>query len=241
MLERNAGHLVDHGRLNIDPGVLRAFLETREFRHGARSMEAIIAMSRLTGRTAYERSSLPPETQLDLHVDARDFVALVQRPELEGELLDRLARACHADYCEGLRGRSDLTPSERESLVPYDELADFKKEENLRTVRDIPAKLAAVGCVMVPGRADLPETAFTDEELETVARLEHDLWMRGLGAGWRRGEVTDKEARVHVAYCSWEDLPEEQREKDRTLVRGLPGLLHKAGYAVVRVGPTRES
>lgn len=241
MLERNAGHLVDHGRLNIDPGVLRAFLETREFRHGARSMEAIIAMSRLTGRTAYERSSLPPETQLDLHVDARDFVALVQRPELEGELLDRLARACHEDYSDELRARSDLTPTERESLVPYDELADFKKEENLRTVRDIPAKLASIGCVMVPGRADLPETTFTDDELETVAKLEHELWMRGLGPGWRPGEVTDKDARVHVAYRGWDELPEEQREKDRNLVRSLPALLHKAGYAVVRVGPTRES
>jgi hypothetical protein len=240
MLERNAGHLFDHGRLNIDPGVLRAFLETGEFRHGARSMEAIIAMSRLTGRTAYERSSLPPETQLDMHVDARDFVALVQRPELEGELLDRLARACHEVYCDGLRGRGDLTASEQESLVSYDELAEFKKEENLRTVRDIPAKLASVGCVMVPGRADLPETVFTDEEFETMAKLEHELWLRGLGPGWRPGEATDKRAKVHIAYRPWEDLPEGQREKDRTLVRGLPGLLHKAGYTVVRVGPARE-
>jgi hypothetical protein len=241
MLERNAGHLLHHGRLGIDPGVLRAFLETREFRHGARSMEAIIAMSRLTGRTAYERSSLPPEAQLDLHVDARDFVALVQRPELEGEYLDRLARAFHEVYCDGLRDRSDLTTAEAESLVPYDELADYKKEENLRTVRDIPAKLAAVGCVMVPGRADIAETVFTEDELRTMARLEHELWMRGLGPGWRAGETTDKEAKVHAAYRPWEQLPPEQRAKDEDLVRGLPGVLHKAGYTVVRVGLARES
>jgi hypothetical protein len=240
MLERSAGHLLHHGRMNIDPGVLRAFLETREFRHGARSMEAIIAMSRLTGRTTYERSSLPPETQLDLHVDARDFVALVQRPELEGEFLDRLARAAHDVYCEGLRRRS-LSDSEQESLVPYEKLTDYKKEENLRTVRDIPAKLAAVGCVMVPGRADLPETVFTDEEFETMAKLEHDQWMRGLGPGWRAGDVTDKAAKVHVAYRPWDELPPEQRVKDQDLVRGLPGLLHKAGYTVVRVGLARES
>lgn len=239
MLERSAGHLLHHGRLNIDPGVLRAFLETREFRHGARSMEAIIAMSRLTGRTAYERSSLPPETQLDLHVDARDFVALVQRPELEGEFLERLARASHKVYCDGLRRRS-LTPSEQESLVPYEKLSDYKKEENFRTVRDIPAKLAAVGCVMVPGRADLPETVFTEDEFKTMARLEHDLWMRGLGPGWRPGKVTDKEAKIHVAYRPWDELPPEQQAKDQDLVRGLPGLLHEAGYTVVRVGLARE-
>lgn len=241
MLQRNAGHLFDHGRLNIDPGVLRAFLETREFRHGARSMEAIVAMSRITGRSSYERSSLPPEAQLDMHVDARDFVALVQRPELEGELLDRLARAAHEIYCDGLRRRSDLAERQRENLVPYDELADYKKEENLRTVRDIPAKLAMIGCVMVPGRADLPQVALTDDEVETMARDEHDLWMRGLGPGWRVGEVTDKAAKTHVAYRPWSELPEDQKDKDRNLVRELPALVHKAGYAVVRVGRRQES
>lgn len=240
MLERKARHLFDHGHLNIDPGVLRAFLETREFRHGARSMEAIIAMSRIAGRASYERSSLPPEAQLDLHVDARDFVALVQRPDLEGELLERLARAAHEVYCEGLRQRSDLTPAELENLVPYDDLADYKKDENLRTVRDIPAKLATIGCVMVPGRADLPRITFTDAEMETMARDEHERWVRGLGPGWRRGEVTDKPAKVHVAYCPWEELPENQRDKDRNLVRELPDLLHKAGYTVVRVGRAQE-
>jgi hypothetical protein len=241
MLERKARHLFDHGRLNIDPGVLRAFLGTREFRHGARSMEAIIAMSRIAGRTSYERSSLPPEAQLDLHVDARDFVALVQRPDLEGELLDRLARAAHEVYCEGLRQRGDLTPAEKENLIPYDELADYKVEENLRTVRDIPAKLATIGCVMVPGRADLPGVAFTDAEMETMARDEHERWMRGLGTGWRSGDATDKPAKVHVAYRPWEELPEDQRDKDRNLVRELPALLHKAGYTVVRVGRAQES
>ena len=241
MLQRNARHLFEHGRLNIDPGVLRAFLETREFRHGARSMEAIIAMSRIAGRSSYERSSLPPEAQLDMHVDARDFVALVQRPDLEGELLERLARAAHEIYREAQGGRSDLSASEQESMAAYDDLAEYKKQENLRTVRDVPAKLAAVGCVMVPGRADLPPIIFTDEEVETMAGLEHDLWMRGLGPGWRRGDVTDKAARVHVCYRPWTDLPENERDKDRKLVRELPALLHKAGYAVVRVGRAQES
>jgi len=30
-------------RLAIDPGVLRAFLEVRSYRHGARSLETIVA------------------------------------------------------------------------------------------------------------------------------------------------------------------------------------------------------
>jgi len=64
-------------RLNVDPGVLGAFLRVRGFRFGARSVEAIVNMSALTRKNRYDRSSLPPDDQLDLHVDAKAFVELV--------------------------------------------------------------------------------------------------------------------------------------------------------------------
>ena len=51
----------------------------RQYLHGARSMESIIAMSALAGRLRYERSALPAHHQLGLHVDADAFLALVQR------------------------------------------------------------------------------------------------------------------------------------------------------------------
>lgn len=69
--------------LNIDGGVLRAFLNVPSYQHGARSMEAIIQMSALAGRSAFERSALPPRHQLDLHVRADEFLALVQAPGAE--------------------------------------------------------------------------------------------------------------------------------------------------------------
>lgn len=64
--------------LNIDPGVLKAFLEIGEYRHGVRSMETIIMTSLLQGQRHFERSSLPPEEQLELHVNASEFLDLVQ-------------------------------------------------------------------------------------------------------------------------------------------------------------------
>ena len=57
-------------RLDIDEGVLRAFLLVGEYIHGARSMEAILRMSALSGKPRFERSSLPAHQQLGLHVDA---------------------------------------------------------------------------------------------------------------------------------------------------------------------------
>jgi hypothetical protein len=245
VLSRRAPQLFDGQRLNIDPGVLRAFLETKTYKHGARSLEAIVAMSFLSSKSAYERSSLPAEPQLDLHVDARDFLSLVQRVELEGELLERLAAAAHEVYCTALRGRGyvwgPVADDERkvsDSLVPYRDLPELKKQENRGNVRDVPVKLDLVGCVMVPARAELPGFAFTDDEVETLAQEEHERWMVGLGEGWRYGTPTDKARKVHEAYRPWEELPPSEQERDRDLVRDIPKILHVAGYAVVRLRET---
>jgi len=78
LLMRKAPQTVKDGRLQIDDGVLRAFLKVDRYTHGARSLEAIVDMSALAGRPRYERASLPPRQQLALHVDARQFLELVR-------------------------------------------------------------------------------------------------------------------------------------------------------------------
>jgi hypothetical protein len=67
----------DGPRLDIDEGVLRAFLLIGEYIHGARSMEAILEMSSLSGRPRFEPSCLPARQQLAVHVDAVAFLDLV--------------------------------------------------------------------------------------------------------------------------------------------------------------------
>jgi hypothetical protein len=78
LLQRRAPQLVSSGRISIDPGVLRAFLNVTAYLHGARSIESIIDMSAVSGRLRYERSALPAQHQLGLHVDAEEFLALVK-------------------------------------------------------------------------------------------------------------------------------------------------------------------
>ncbi len=78
LLKLKAPQLLSGGVLQIDPGVLRAFLDITFYVHGARSMEAILDMSALSGKLRYERSALPPAHQLGLHVDAAEFLAPVQ-------------------------------------------------------------------------------------------------------------------------------------------------------------------
>ncbi len=254
ILQRNAALIFEKAKPNIDPGVLRALLQTREYKHGVRSMEAIVAMSLLAGTNAFERSGLPSEAQLELHVDGRDFLALVQQIELEGETLERLAQAAHQVYCEGLRARGKTT----DALVPYDELPEFLQEQNRGNVRDIANKLAQIGYVMIPARSNQPPFNFPGADLEKLAEMEHNRWMKAkMGNGWRYAPETDKARKLHTALLPWRkmtdaeiaqlflpsefavmgigELPEEEKEKDRDLVHGIPRILARAGYAIVKL------
>jgi len=61
---------------SVSPNIIRAMLRVPEYKHGARSMEAILDMSRIDGNT-WEPVSLPSRSQLSLHVDADAFIKLV--------------------------------------------------------------------------------------------------------------------------------------------------------------------
>jgi hypothetical protein len=247
ILQRNAPHLftqIERAQtLNIDRGVLRAFLNIRSYKHGIRSMEAVVAMSELSGKNAYERSSLPPESQLDLHVDGQEFLALVQQMELTGELLYKLAEAAHNLYCLELERKGyicgEVTDDEAKthsSLRPYSELPEYEKEQNLDNVRHIATKLAHSGYIMIPARSNEPAFEFPGSQMEKLAEMEHERWMAlKLNEGWKYAPQTDKEHKWHADLLPWEDLSGEQKHKDRIMVQAIPKVLREAGYTIVRL------
>jgi hypothetical protein len=65
----------------VKPEVARAFLGIDRFRHGIRSMEAILDMSDLRRGVTLGPSDLPPLEQLDMHVDGRAFLDFVRSSE----------------------------------------------------------------------------------------------------------------------------------------------------------------
>jgi hypothetical protein len=249
ILERNASQLFEKRAgqkiLRIDHGVLRAFLGIGRYKHGIRSMESIVAMSQLAGKAAYERSSLPSESQLGLHVDGQEFLSLVQQLDLEGALLDALAKAHHQQYCKSLRAdnytwgpTNDEAAKTSTALCTWNKLPEDEKSQNRAAVRDIPHKLAQVGYAMIPARSDQPPFKFPEDDgdLERLAEMEHARWMaQKLAAGWRYGSETDKAARIHEALLPWKKLQESQKEKDRDLVRAVPEILAAVGYTVVKL------
>jgi hypothetical protein len=134
--------------------------------------------------------------------------------------------------------------------VEFDLLPEDEKEQNRSQVRDIPAKLAYAGCYMVPARSGEPPFVFPDGVLEELASMEHTRWMRDKARDdWRYGSPTDKPRKVHECLLPWrlkdltayagfaerlgaEELPEAEKEKDRTAVRKIATILAHAGYTI---------
>ena len=80
LLEQNLASIIDKdtGYARIDRDVIKAFLMIPKYMHGVRSMEAIIHMARISRtRLSFQKASLPPPDQLDMHVDADRFHRLV--------------------------------------------------------------------------------------------------------------------------------------------------------------------
>lgn len=233
----------DH-TLQIDKGILHGLLGVSRFRHGARSMEALISSSTLAHANRFERSSLPPEALLDLHVAAEEFLALVNRLELTGPLLQNLAEALHEDFCKQLRNkgyrygeRTDDKLKTHSSLVVFNLLSEHEKQQNREAAQDIPRKLATQHYAMMPDRRGSAPPQLTDMEVDTIAEQEHRRWMAmKLADGWICGPVTDKLNMIHKDLRPYSELPESEREKDREQVRKIPSLLANVGYTIVKVG-----
>jgi hypothetical protein len=173
-------------------------------------------------------------------------------------LLERLAEAVHLEYCEEMLGLGHAwngTPAYLEShpmlagfagrpstldtmpaLVDYQQLSDHLKEQNRGVARDLPGKLDVLGLVL---RQDAPDGAPAmaidpaDPRVEMLAIREHERWLsHKLKTGWRFGDPRDDVKKLHPCIRSWEELPEDERDKDRLMVREMPDIVAAAGMTL---------
>lgn len=80
MLLLKLPQIVDKGSkfARIENEIVDAFLHVKKFKYGVRSMEAIIEMSRMPqSASSFLRSSLPPSAQIEMHVNAEEFLKIV--------------------------------------------------------------------------------------------------------------------------------------------------------------------
>ena len=151
------------------------------------------------------------------------------------DLVDQLARAIHRAYVDSCAARGD-TPAVNRSMRPWAQLPADLKRANLAQAADVGTKLDAVNCVVTPESGTAPAFAFTADEIERLAPLEHERWMRERQA---EGKVygPTREGNQHPDLVDWQDLSTTAQDKDRDAVRELPAILAEAGFQIIRLPP----
>jgi hypothetical protein len=149
--------------------------------------------------------------------------------------LEVLAQAIHQEYCDKERAKDvkkGIAVSHNAAVVPWDDLPEDLKEANRAQAADIPNKLRSLGYEIAPLHGIKPqEVRITAEQLEQASKCEHDRWMdERRQQGWVYGEPRDNAQKHHPLLVSWEDLSEEEREKDRDAVRNALLLAGHAGF-----------
>jgi len=161
------------------------------------------------------------------------------RPEtiLDGTC-EVIARAIHDAYVRSQAARGH-TPASNPSMKPWAMLEADLKESNRLQADHIGAKLDAVRCSVEPlVDWDAAEAfAFTPEEVEKLAEMEHERWerdMRSLGWTYAPGPK-DLVKKTSPHLVPWSELTEEVRGYDRDTVRQLPVALAGAGLQIYRL------
>ena len=174
------------------------------------------------------------------YLDAEDMEICMRGPEARlAEAIDVIVAAKYETYKE--RRRSDgFDVIERYTDQPR----DFQRS-NYAQAEHIPVKVRALGYLLIgQDESSFYEgsyeevTSFTDEQVEFLAELEHERWMKErISMGWildrtLKDRVPERKATPHLV--PYGELSERMKEYDRDTARKLIPLVKSAGLMVVR-------
>ena len=249
LFERQAQNFynTETGRVNISRRLLRALLRVSEFRHGSRSMEFIVGMSRKAGISRYTPSCLPLAEQLDIHLDVTDFMSKLSFEQLMGDMVDQYARIAHESYRSeriehainfGMPQDEIKRIQSEDRMADWDDLSELYKENKRSQIRYLGERFdrfnTGIGLrPILPGAADTLSELY-GPVLEQLSVLEHQCWMLDKQAnGWSLGKL-DVQLRKHPDMLPYEELDESVKDYVRVSVRNIPAYLKAIGYELYR-------
>jgi serine phosphatase RsbU (regulator of sigma subunit) len=171
--------------------------------------------------------------------------------EINMSMIKKLARAIHSKYLHAIRNQStwefgslfyNSGDFRHQYTSDFDDLPAEIKNSNIDNAAHIPTKLLSIGYKIRQVEKGFKPVALhlNDEEIETIARVEHLRWSwEKRFNGWRFGSIKDDIKKTHPSLIPYEELNESEKEKDRELVRLIPALLKDIGYGAFPVSPNR--
>jgi hypothetical protein len=222
---------IDKGKRFMDGNIRRAMLYVTEYKHGARSMETILKMSRIkTG--VWRPSDLPMGNQMSFHLNDRTFTDILLIKVMEQSLEGRIAQAIHQNYVEYMAKKKNQRPNTK----PWKNLAIEFKLSNLNQARSYHEKLALINCEMTLKDENKKRvTSFTKQEVLIMAKQEHQRWIdEKIEDGWVYAPVRDDKKKHHPYITEWDKLSKEVQNWDKDPVRNMIGVLDTVGYGVYR-------
>jgi hypothetical protein len=151
---------------------------------------------------------------------------------LVDEVRDKLARKIHEDYRLSEFRRNGANKNQlmkKISLQKWDLLREDFRESNRQAADHIPVKLRAVGCSFTHYEKDESKNrsafTFTEEEIETMAIMEHNRWSAERWmAGWKKGPE-DRARRMTPYLVEWEELSDKIKKYDIESVCNITNLV----------------
>jgi hypothetical protein len=125
--------------------------------------------------------------------------------------------------------------------MPYEGLIPELKADNQEAAKRIPSVLELVGLSAVrktkPGdpneKTDSKVLTILEKHIELLSEAEHDGWMEYKQlTGWIRGD-RDSGKKMHPGLVPYQELTDQEKQKDRDAVRHYPDVLEKVDYKIV--------
>ena len=171
--------------------------------------------------------------------------------EINIVMIRKLARAIHSRYLHEIKNQSIksnsyifYSPGDSANLYTsdFDELPAEIKNSNIDNAAHIPTKLLSIGYKIKPVTKGFKPFALhlNEDEIETMARVEHIRWSWEKRInGWTFGSTKDELKRTHPSLIPYDNLSESEKEKDRELVRLIPAFLQDINYEAFPISPNR--
>jgi hypothetical protein len=156
---------------------------------------------------------------------------VLARPLLSS--LEAMAKLIHENY-----NKKRVANGQTVEHPTWEGMPDTLKYSNIRQARSNYEKLRMCGLMvsnqLIPDADEV--TSFTPEQIEMLAREEHDEWVsERLDNGWTHGP-RDAEKKTSPYLVPYTALPDDIKEYDRDAVRNIFPILLEMGLYVYNIG-----